>query len=417
MVPTEIRMRYAQNIRDVAQIRSTRLVEAFARVPREQFLGPAPWRMVSGPSTGVVRPEVTEVLDSSEVYRDVAVFLDPTRNLTNGNPSTLARWIDALDLSPGESVFHLGCGSGYYTAILAEVVGPNGKITAVEVDSLLSAQSRANLAAYTNVEIVEANGAQVDIGQRDAIFINAGVSHPLPEWLQSLKPGGRLIAPITVEFGMPHIGKGFVLYISRVKDGYAARFLPVPVMIYSCSGLRNDLTAALFGEQFMAGTIGQVRSVRPEPHEEAPECWLHTSSLCLSTRFIPAKLMNHSIVTDPTTFPTAFDHALNAGDLDQILRLYDPEASIRTSEGFVGQGVNQISQEMRKLISANAQITNRLRHILQTGETALIVVDWTLELNTPDGRRVTAQGTATNVIRQTAEHGWRMMISNPQGTA
>ena len=126
--------------------------------------------------------------------------------------------------------------------------------------------------------------------------------------------------------------------------------------------------------------------------------------------------MKHSIVTDPTTFPTAFDHALNAGDLDRLVCLYDPQAAIRTSEGSVGRGVDQITQEMGKLISAKALIDNRLRHIFQNGDTALIV-DWTLELNTPDGQRVKAQGTATNVIRQTADHGWRMIISNPQGTA
>lgn len=127
--------------------------------------------------------------------------------------------------------------------------------------------------------------------------------------------------------------------------------------------------------------------------------------------------MNHSIVTDPATFATAFDHALNAGDLDRLLQLYDPQASMRTSNGSVGQGIDLISRELRSLISAKAQIKNRLRHILQHHETALIVVDWTLEINTPDGQRVTTQGAATNVLRQTAEHGWRMIIGNPQGTA
>jgi len=61
------------------------------------------------------------------LYQDVAVFLDSSKSLTNGNPSTLAPWLDALDLAEGKSVFHLGCGTGYYTAIIAEVVDHEGR--------------------------------------------------------------------------------------------------------------------------------------------------------------------------------------------------------------------------------------------------------------------------------------------------
>lgn len=123
------------------------------------------------------------------------------------------------------------------------------------------------------------------------------------------------------------------------------------------------------------------------------------------------------IVTDPATFPTAFDHAVNAGDLDQLLRLFEPQACIRKSDDSVGEGTDQISGELRNLLSAKAQLHNHLRRLFRSGETALIVVDWTLELNNPDGKRVTTQGTATNVIRQSAENGWRMLIANTQGAA
>ena len=63
-------------------------------------------------------------------YHNLLVALDATRSLNNGLPGSLARWIQALDLKTEDRVFHLGCGVGYYTAIMADVVGPDGSVVA-----------------------------------------------------------------------------------------------------------------------------------------------------------------------------------------------------------------------------------------------------------------------------------------------
>src|SRR3989442_716766 len=77
-----------------------------------------------------------------------------------------------------DRVFHLGCGVGYYTAILAEVTGASGQVVAVEVDADLAAHARENLAAYPNVAVHDGDGAALDPGACDAMLINAGVTHP-----------------------------------------------------------------------------------------------------------------------------------------------------------------------------------------------------------------------------------------------
>jgi protein-L-isoaspartate O-methyltransferase len=52
----------------------------------------------------------------------------------------------------------VGCGLGYYTAVIATVVGPTGRVVGVEVDGALAARARANLSAFDCVEVVEAAG-------------------------------------------------------------------------------------------------------------------------------------------------------------------------------------------------------------------------------------------------------------------
>jgi protein-L-isoaspartate(D-aspartate) O-methyltransferase len=76
----------------------------------------------------------------------VLVALDAARQLNNGQPSGLAFLIEAMELNPDDHVVHLGCGTGYYTAIMAHVVGEAGRVTAVELDGNL-----ANRAPKTSV--------------------------------------------------------------------------------------------------------------------------------------------------------------------------------------------------------------------------------------------------------------------------
>lgn len=74
--------------------------------------------------------------------------------------------------------------------------------------------------------MIEGDGGVMETGARDAILVNAGVTHPTQDWLDSLTAEGTLVVPITVEFGIPNIGKGLPLCVSRFGAQYAAQFLP-----------------------------------------------------------------------------------------------------------------------------------------------------------------------------------------------
>lgn len=146
---------YAEEIRLSASITSPALIEAFARVPRENFVGAGPWKIASvDVGLGGTTYTDTRDADPAHLYHNVPIALDSARDLNNGQPAALAKWIGALNLLGGHRVYHLGCGVGYYTAIMAEVVGPDGRVTASEIDAELAARAQANLAAHSNVSVM-----------------------------------------------------------------------------------------------------------------------------------------------------------------------------------------------------------------------------------------------------------------------
>jgi hypothetical protein len=95
---------YAEEIRAVANLQSEVLVQAFAKVPREYFLGPGPWQIVVPSEPGSFSYRTTDDADPRHLYHNVLVAIDAERRLNNGQPSGLALWFDALDLQKGDRV-------------------------------------------------------------------------------------------------------------------------------------------------------------------------------------------------------------------------------------------------------------------------------------------------------------------------
>src|SRR6266850_8495588 len=286
----EIRQFFAEEIRAVANIQTDALVAAFAKVPREQFLGPGPWQIATpearGSSMGGMtigtNYRMTDDADPRHLYHNVLIAIDSERQLNNGHPSTLASWLDALELKERDRALHIGCGVGYYTAIIAEVVGPNGHVTGIEIDPDLASRARKNLAYLDHVEVLQADGGEYTSQLNDAIFINAGATHVRSAWLDNLRPGGRLLLPLTFGADPNANGMGFTLKVTYESQIYAARFLS-PVMIFSCIGSRNEESNQRLRDAMKLGTWGSVQSLRRESHEPSDTCWLHGDNFCLST--------------------------------------------------------------------------------------------------------------------------------------
>jgi protein-L-isoaspartate(D-aspartate) O-methyltransferase len=289
-----VRARYARKLRRKAELRSKLLVRAFAETPREHYLGAGPWPIII--KGRYVRSRIANPRD---LYDDVLVGIIPERSLNNGQPSGLASWFDALELKRNEHVVHIGCGTGYYTSILAHVVGPKGKVRAFEIDQELAPRAKINLAHLRQVEVIEGDGSKIAPGPADAIFVNAGANYPVAFWLDSLREGGRLLFPLITTRIMKHplvrrarTGKshvfdyfgmgGLMLLVRRHESRFTAEAVSA-VGIFPCIGTINRESDKRAAQALSRPDYEAIRSIRRDQHDESPSCWLHTDDVCIST--------------------------------------------------------------------------------------------------------------------------------------
>ena len=283
---------YAQEIRFAANLSSPALIEAFATVPREKFLGAPPWQIGSPEQramslTGATGLSYVPTSDPCDLYHNVLVGLDIPRNVNNGQPSALARWIDAMALKRGDRAYHLGCGVGYYTAIMAEMVGPSGSVVAIEAIPDLAQRAKENLRRYPNVEVHSGDGTQFDPGECDAMLVNAGVIVPLALWLERLAEGGRLTVPLTMAANAT-LGQGVMAKIVRERGGYSASVVTF-LAIFSCTNGRDAQLEPLMVKALTSGALMKIKSIRRDRHEQSETCVLHAPNICLSAMELTAK--------------------------------------------------------------------------------------------------------------------------------
>jgi protein-L-isoaspartate(D-aspartate) O-methyltransferase len=277
------RRAFAEEIRTSMNLQTAALVDALAAVPREQFLRPGPWTIRGEAEAG--RPvRQTPDSDPSHLYQNVSVAIDPERQLFNGGPGAVVPWIDALSLGAGHRVLHVGCGLGYYTALMAHVVGPTGRVLALEVDSALATEASHNLGAFGWVEVRNGDGSDPLQEIFDAVVIHAGVTHPLDAWLDALAAGGRMILPLTATMPqMGPLGKGMTFLLTNEGEWeISARPLNF-VAIYSAIGVRDEALNAAIGRALMRGSTVPATRLRRDHHQPEDSCWLHGPTFCLDT--------------------------------------------------------------------------------------------------------------------------------------
>ena len=153
------------------------VLNALQKVPREQFL-----------------PEAMQ----HRAYDDAALPI--ACNQTISQPLMVALMSDGLSLGGNERILEIGTGSGYQTAILAEMIGPKGQLWSIERHAELSQSATEKLRAlgYTDIHLRVGDGSLglPEQAPYDAILIAAAAPRCPPALWDQLRIGGRLVIPV-----------------------------------------------------------------------------------------------------------------------------------------------------------------------------------------------------------------------------
>ncbi len=195
----ELRQKMVEHQIVARGIRHPRLLDVLRRVPRHEFV-----------------PEGSR----AEAYEDEPLAIGEGQTISQ--PYIVAYMTDVLKLGGTEKVLEIGTGSGYQTAVLAELAA---EVYTVEVIASLSERARTVLAGlgYDNIrfKVGDGNDGWEEFAPYDGIMVTAAAQDVPPALPRQLKEGGRLILPV---------GIGFQELILIVRDGDSFRrseLLPV----------------------------------------------------------------------------------------------------------------------------------------------------------------------------------------------
>lgn len=181
--PARLRTALADHIRGRGTFRSPHVETAFRTVPRHLFL-----------------PGV----DPTEAYAPRPVV---TKRAANGtavssasSPNLVAEMLELLAVEPGNRVLEIGAATGINAALLAELTGPTGHVSTIEIDDDLADGARKSLdrAGYPHVDVICGDGALGHPGGApyDRIVVTAGAWDIPAAWWRQLATGGRMVVPV-----------------------------------------------------------------------------------------------------------------------------------------------------------------------------------------------------------------------------
>ncbi len=249
-------------------IRTPAVERAFRRVPRHAFVS-APFALPTDP----LFSEFEETDDPRRVYSDTLVAPNPAKHISCCAPSIVAAQVEQLAAVDGMRVLHVGAGSGYCTAILAELVGERGTVVGIEYAEDLADLASGFLAraGYTTVTMRQGDGAfgVPEAAPFDRILVSAGVADIAPPWISQLEDEGRLVLPLCPAGPLaPRLSGGALLAVDKTSHTLWGQFSTVAVFVplqgafaptAEASAMLADGLARWFARDDFLRTAGPIR--------------------------------------------------------------------------------------------------------------------------------------------------------------
>ncbi|GAA2083597.1 hypothetical protein GCM10009821_25960 [Aeromicrobium halocynthiae] len=123
----------------------------------------------------------------------------------------------------------------------------------------------------------------------------------------------------------------------------------------------------------------------------------------------------HTPVADPHEHTAGFATAFNSGDPDAVVATMAPEAVFVRAPGDPVTGADA-RQAVADFLALGLPMQIADRHVYVADDTALVIADWLVEGDGPDGTPLRLEGSSTDVLRRGADGLWRSIIDNPHGT-
>lgn len=131
-----------------------------------------------------------------------------------------------------------------------------------------------------------------------------------------------------------------------------------------------------------------------------------------------AALADLPVANTPSEVVTTFESLFHANDLDAMMTLYEDDSIMLGQPGTApAEGPAAIRPILEGFTSVGKNASIKPKAVLQTGDTALVIVEWSMSVPNQEGAMTQISGTGTEVVRQRENGTWYYLIDNPFGVA
>ena len=117
----------------------------------------------------------------------------------------------------------------------------------------------------------------------------------------------------------------------------------------------------------------------------------------------------------PEEVEQLFAKAFSAGDLESLVSLYEPDATLVPESGKTVAGRDAIRETLQGFLTLCSNFRTEVRSVVTTGDLALVRSDWSLVGTGPGGYSVDLSGHGVEVVRRQPNGTWLYVIDNPFG--